>query len=169
MNKLAQGAGNFTGTISIGNGFVSYGFITINGNGEDFIYDNRAYFLYNVRGNLTLTVKDTTPPEAPGYTVNITAPTNQSVVITASYSNDSIQKQYCINNGAWRDYNAGTGIVMTGNGVVSMRGIDAAGNISDVTSYEVINIDKDVPTLELVADVTTPTNGSVVLTATPMK
>ena len=52
--KLAQGAGNLTGSLSIGDGTVNYGSITING--DDFNYNNIIYSLDNVNGNLTLTL-----------------------------------------------------------------------------------------------------------------
>ena len=52
--KLAQGADNFTGTISIGNGAENYGYITING--DTFEYGSTCYSLNNIDGNLTLTV-----------------------------------------------------------------------------------------------------------------
>ena len=55
---------------------------------------------------------------------------------------------------------------MEDNGSVYFRGKDKAGNYSEVTSYEVTNIDKVSPTLDITADKTTPTNQNVVLTAT---
>ena len=39
--KLAQGAANFTGSVSIGNDSVVFGSITVNG--SDFIYNNKCY------------------------------------------------------------------------------------------------------------------------------
>ena len=53
--KLAQGAENFTNTISIGNGMITYGSITVNG--EDFVYNGTTYSLDQVNGNLTLTAR----------------------------------------------------------------------------------------------------------------
>ncbi len=52
--KLAQGAINFTGTLTIGNETVDYGSITVNG--EDFAYNGVTYSLDQVNGNLTLTI-----------------------------------------------------------------------------------------------------------------
>ncbi|MBR2721141.1 MAG: AIDA repeat-containing protein, partial [Lentisphaeria bacterium] len=52
--KLAQGASNFTGTLTIGNGTVDYGTITVNG--ADFVHNGVTYSLDQVSGNLTLTV-----------------------------------------------------------------------------------------------------------------
>ena len=52
--KLAQGADSFTGTLTIGNGTVDYGTITVNG--ADFVHNGVTYSLDQVSGNLTLTV-----------------------------------------------------------------------------------------------------------------
>ena len=161
--KLAQGAENFNGTISIGDGTINYGSITVNG--ENFIYNETMYSLDNVLGNLTLTIgiKDIIPPESPIFVVSEKEMTNKDVIITATFSDDSEHKQYSINGGTWKDYT--DPIVMTNNGIVSFRGIDAAGNISDVTTYEVNNIDKVAPTLNITGNPTTWTNKDVTLTA----
>ena len=58
------------------------------------------------------------------------------------------------------------GIVLSDNGTVSFRGTDAAGNVSDITTCEVTNIDKvapDAPTVSLAGDAAA---GEVVVTAT---
>ena len=52
--KLAQGASDFTDTLTIGDGTIDYGSITVNG--ADFVYNGTTYSLDNVSGNLTLTV-----------------------------------------------------------------------------------------------------------------
>ena len=52
--KLAQKANNFTGTLTIGNGKVDYGTVTVNG--ADCVYNGVTYSLDNVSGNLSLTV-----------------------------------------------------------------------------------------------------------------
>ena len=162
--KLAQGAENFIGSITIGDGSVIYGSITVNG--EEFVYNGVNYSLNQVKGNLTLSVgiKDIIPPEAPTFVVSETEPTNQDVVITAVFSEDSVLKQYSINNGEWQEYVQE--VIMSVNGVVAFRGIDEAGNISDVVSYEVNNIDKVAPTLEISGNATDWTNQDVILTAT---
>lgn len=59
--KLAQGADNFSGSITIGNGTVDYGTITVNG--ADFVHNGVTYSLDNVSGNLTLTVSGNTHPD----------------------------------------------------------------------------------------------------------
>ncbi len=54
--KLAQGAENFTGSISIGDDTVMYGGITVNG--SIFEYGNRTYSLKESEGDLTLSIMD---------------------------------------------------------------------------------------------------------------
>ena len=58
--KLAQGAGNFSGSITIGNGTINYGSITVNG--EDLNYNGATYSLDQKDGNLTLSIQDARPP-----------------------------------------------------------------------------------------------------------
>ena len=52
--KLAQKADRFTGTVSIGNGTVDYGSITVNG--QELICGSKVYSLNNSNGNLTLEI-----------------------------------------------------------------------------------------------------------------
>ena len=106
---------------------------------------------------------DKVAPVAPVATANITSITNKDVIISATFSEDSVVKQYSINGKDWETYT--NDIVMTKNGIVTFRGIDAAGNISDVTSYEVTNIDKVAPTLNITGNPTQWTNQDVTLTA----
>ena len=104
------------------------------------------------------------PPEKPVAQADITELTNKGVTVTATFSEDSAQKQYSLDGQTWSDY--ASGVVMNGNGTVYFRGIDEAGNVSEVASYEVANIDKIAPTVPTVAaDVTTPTNGNVTVAA----
>ena len=90
---------------------------------------------------------------------------SRNVTVTATFSDDSVIKQYSLDEETWQDYT--TGVVMTDNGTVYFRGIDAAGNISDVTEYVVTNIDKIAPNAPTVAASTTKlTNQNVTVTAT---
>ena len=162
--KLAQGAENFTGSITIGDGTINYGSITVNG--ADFVYNNITYRLDQVDGNLTLTVKDqdNIPPAKPTASANITSLTNKDVVVTATFSDDTTVKQYSLNNSTWYTYTSG--ITMSANGTVYFRGQDAAGNYSDVVEYTVGNIDTDAPIAPIAsADITTATNGKVTVSA----
>ena len=107
---------------------------------------------------------DNNPPEKPTVSANITTNTTGCVLVSATFSKDSIIKEYSINGEEWRPYTES--IKFTENGTVSFRGTDEAGNVSEITSYEVSNIDKIAPVNpEVFADVTTPTNGDVTVTA----
>ncbi len=139
--KLAQNANLFNGTITIGDGMENYGELTVNGpalsrNGTDYILTAKS-------GKLTLTVGDFVPPEAPEVTADISLPTCSTVTVFAVFSADSTKQQYSLNNKKWFDYT--TGVEMNNNGTVYFRGIDQSGNISDVTAYQVANIDKLPP------------------------
>ncbi|MBR2345844.1 MAG: AIDA repeat-containing protein, partial [Lentisphaeria bacterium] len=154
--KLAQGAGNFSATVSIGNGTVVYGSTTANG--TMLSYNNTDYILECKSGDLTLKIGDFTPPVAPVVNADITAATNQDVTITASFSEDTARKQYCIGDGEWQDY---TGkFTVSENGTVIFRAEDAAGNA--ITKKIVIsNIDKKAPGTPAVFDVIVSGNKAV--------
>ena len=139
--KLAQGAGSFSGSLSIGDGTVDYGVLTVNG--EALKYDTRTYTLNQSQGDLTLTITGIVKPIAPVAVADTTAVTNQNVTVTASFAKDAVLNEYSLNGGTWTEYTAG--IVFTENGSVSFRSTDAAGNVSEVTEYVVANIDKTVP------------------------
>ena len=67
--------------------------------------------------------------------------------------------EYSLDGGlTWKQY--AEPVVFTANGTVSFRGTDEAGNVSEVASYEVTNIDKAAPIIELVGDTTTPLQSS---------
>lgn len=110
---------------------------------------------------------DTTAPEKPIATADITDPTFGIVTVSASFSEDSVKREYSLDSGkTWQDYSAA--IEFTENGTVLFRGTDAAGNTSYVTAYEVTNIETDStkPTVSNVkADITDPTNKDVTITA----
>jgi len=81
---------------------------------------------------------DTVAPDAPVAAADITTATTGKVTVTATFSDDSAQKQYSTDQKTWQAYTSG--VVFTENGTVYFRGTDKAGNISDVTSYTVSNI-----------------------------
>ncbi|MBR4674149.1 MAG: AIDA repeat-containing protein, partial [Victivallales bacterium] len=144
--------GETLGTITVGDTNVSIG--------------EQVYSLVVSDGQLLFTVGelDTTPPNAPLATASTDKPTNQSVTVTATFSDDSVKKEYSLDNNTWKTYPS-KGVKMADNGTVWFRGTDAAGNVSDVTSYKVANIDKVPPAAPTVsADITTPTNGFVTVT-----
>ena len=88
---------------------------------------------------------DKIAPEKPQITVSDTNPTNQDVIVSAVFSNDSTDRQYNKNNSGWVDYPAEGGITFEENGSVKFRSYDAAGNVSDEVEIFVNNIDKIAP------------------------
>ena len=163
--KLADGAAGFNKTITVNTAAGNtLGTLTIGG---ALAYGDHIYRLALNSNTLSLAVViiDNTPPTKPTASANTTAPTNQNVTVTATFSSDSAQKQYSLDGNTWNAYT--TGVVVNSNGTVYFRGIDAAGNISDVTSYAVTNIDKTPPVKPTAsASTTAPTNQSVTVTAT---
>ena len=106
---------------------------------------------------------DKIAPEAPVATPTELEPTNKNLFVMAKFSDDSVERQYSQNGGAWTNYRAG--VKFTENGTISFRGIDAAGNISEVTTYTVDNIDKDAPVAPTASpSITDPTGGDVIVT-----
>ncbi len=86
---------------------------------------------------------DKIAPEAPTAQASTTEPTNQDVTVTAAFSDDSEVKQYSLDGAEWSDYT--DPVVLAENGAVSFRGTDAAGNVSDIATVVVDNIDKVQP------------------------
>ena len=107
---------------------------------------------------------DKTPPADAALSADITAPTNQDVTVTISYPEDAAVKEYKVgDNGTWTAY--GAPVVVSENGTVYARGTDVAGNVSNVTSFTVSNIDHIAPVdAALAVDTTAPTNQSVTVT-----
>jgi len=140
-----------TGVVMSQNGTVYFRGIDEAGN----VSDVTSYAVTNI---------DKVAPVAPSASADITAATNQDVTVTATYSSDSVTKEYSTDNSTWKAYT--TGVVLSANGTVYFRGIDAAGNISEVASYAVTNIDKVAPAKpSATADITVPTHNNVTVTA----
>ena len=83
-------------------------------------------------------------PDRPSVEASETAPTNQNVILTVSYSPDSVLRQYSLNGTDWLDDDDGIHTV-TENSVWYFRSADDAGNYSEIAQYEVGNIDKTPP------------------------
>lgn len=99
------------------------------------------------------------------FSTDKTSPINQNVTVTITYPVDVAVKEVRVNGGSWTTYTAA--VVFTANGTIDARSIDDAGNVSNVTTYTIGNIDKDAPTVPtLDADKTLPTNKDVVVTIT---
>ena len=172
--SLADGAAGFDKSITVNtDSGAKLGVITV---GSSLKCGNGTFTLINNGQTLFLTVADGVTvgvPEVLSVIADITAPTNENVTVMATYSSDTVLKQYSLDSKTWNVYTSG--IVMNSNGTIYFRGIDAAGNISDVTSYTVTNIKTGgtpvtptsasaKPTAK--ADVTKPTNKNVTVTAT---
>lgn len=107
---------------------------------------------------------DKEKPVKPAAFADVTEATNGDVFVTAQFSEDSVVKEYSLNGNAWTAYTEP--VKLTANGIVSFRGKDEAGNESEVENYEVTNIIKTPPSKPIaVADVITPTNGDVLVSA----
>ncbi len=117
---------------------------------------NREYRVTNI---------DKVAPSAPIVTASTTKITNQDVTVSANKGYGVARLEFCTDGQTWNEY--AEPIVFSENGSVQFRAIDAAGNISEKTTYDVTNIDKEAPEKPVVtASVTTPTEGAVRLTAT---
>ena len=107
---------------------------------------------------------DKTAPVKPTAAADVTEITNKDVTVTATFSDDSVRKEYSLDGETWQDYPEG-GVIIIINGTVGFRGTDAAGNVSEVTIYEVSNIDTVAPVITLDGDNQSPLRSST-LTAT---
>ena len=143
---------DYAGAITFAeNGSVSFRSVDLAGN----VSGIAAYQVKNI---------DRTPPEKPVTAADITTPTNGDVLVSATFGEDTVICEYSLDGIYWSPY-AG-GVVFASNRTVSFRGIDAAGNASEVAEYEVTNIDRTAPNKPVVtASVTAPTNRSVTVSA----
>ena len=140
---LADGASAFASTITVADeSGAALGAISVGGilAGAD-----RTYALSLAEGVLSLTVSGAAASLSAvlSVTADVTAPTNRDVTVTATFSGDTAIGQYSFDGSAWLTY--ATGVVMTENGKVYFRGLDAAGNASAVAEYTVDNIDRVAP------------------------
>lgn len=101
------------------------------GNGSGVFSDVTVYAVTNI---------DKVPPEDPKVVPSTGAPVSR-VILTATFSSDSVVRQYSYDGSEWFAYTQG--VAADNNGMVYFRCFDAAGNESR-TQYEVTNID-DVP------------------------
>jgi len=120
-------------------------------------YDNS---FDNASKKLTMTEKK---PSTPSLAVDNTKPTNGNVTVTISNWGNAVRKEYRINDGEWQSYTEP--VVVSENGKVYARGANAAGTYSDVSSFEITNIDKTPPSLpEFSPSTKEPTKNSVTVT-----
>ncbi|KRF43727.1 discoidin domain-containing protein [Paenibacillus sp. Soil787] len=107
-----------------------------------------------------------TAPSDAIFTADMTDPTNGNVTLTISYPDNVTVKEYKVgDNGTWTAY--ASPVTISDNVTVYAQSKDIAGNVSNVTSYTVSNIDRMPPAdAVLSADVTAPTNQDVTVTVT---
>ncbi len=141
--KLADGVGSFNKTISIGDGSVIWANLTVNGKG--WRGNNSDYSLLETDDKLYLSISetDTTPPDAPVASADIRKITRNAVMVTAAFSQDSVLREYSFDEQVWHTYSGG--IKFTENGKVYFRALDSFDNVSEVTCFEVSNIDREAP------------------------
>ncbi|MBR2508620.1 MAG: AIDA repeat-containing protein [Lentisphaeria bacterium] len=119
-------------------------------------------------GNVTeksveVTYIDKVAPAKPVASADFYGITNRDITVSAVFSDDSVQKEYSFDNEKWFVYT--TGIVFNENGEIYFRSFDAPGNISEVAYFEVNNIDKNAPSLQINGNAVTMTNQDVTLIA----
>jgi len=120
------------------------GIVTFTENGVLWVRGRTVDKEYTRVSTLTIDNIDLVAPEAPVAAASTNEITNQDVTVTATFSNDTAVREYSIDGQKWIQYPE-DGVVLEDNGKVFFRGTDAAGNISEVTEYEVVNIDKVAP------------------------
>lgn len=94
---------------------------------------------------------DTEPPAAAELHADRTAPTNEAVTVTISYPADAEIKEFKVGeDGEWTGYAAP--VTIADNTTVYARSADAAGNVSEVASYTVGNIDRTPPQIAIAGE-----------------
>ena len=135
--RLAQGASNFAGTLSIGNGTTAYGSIDVNE--DDFIYNDVIYSLDQVDGNLTLSI---TKSETPLLNLSFSGIpeiwTNNDAVIAIT-ADKECTIQYQINDGEWQTYS--DAITVSENCTINVKAVDVTGNCVKTASFSIDKID----------------------------
>ena len=168
---LANGAAKFDKTISVMDGSGTE--LDTLAVGSTTTIDGREYTLNLSDGALALTVEDgeyTTPPTITVH-ASITAPTNQVVVVNATFS-DNVEiasKLYRVrrqilpgiySSSDWKPFDSALTIT-DNNTTVYFKATDTSGNETEV-SYAVTNIDKTPPAKPVAwTDVTTETDQPV--------
>lgn len=164
---LAKGLDSFTGSITFSNGSKVFGTITADGSKAHNFGVDHAYRLTFKDGTLYLdsAYEDRTPPVKPVAKASTTAATNKPVTVTATFSDDSVIREYSLDKKTWQTYTAG--VKMSKNGTVYFRAADADGNMCDPTAYTVKNIDLTAPAKPTAkVNTTAIVKGTVTVTAT---
>jgi len=135
---------------------------TVNGTVYFLGKDQRGYV--NEIASYEVMNIDKIKPEAPVATADVMTPTTGNVTVSAIFSEDSIVQEYSQDEEKWESYTGG--VLLKENGVVYFRGTDAAGNMSEITTFSVDYIDRTPPKKPTaVADITSLTEGIVNVSA----
>ncbi len=154
MYKIGDGAWkNYQGAFTVSKNAVLY-FKATDKVGNEATEE----FNVNYIDKIAPTISDITPS-----TKNWT---NQDVTITATYADKGVsglkESLYKIGGGAWQNYQGV--ITVTENALVTLKATDNAGN--EVTKeYNVTNIDKVAPTIDITPSTTAWTNQDITIAA----
>ena len=138
-----------------GSEFISYD------KGVEFTANGNVVFkAVDAAGNETLSDAfevsniDITAPVISDIIADVTIPTNGKVTVTANASDDvnAVTLFYSKDGGEFVEYR--DGVEFTSNGNVVFKAVDAAGNETVSEAFEVTNIDKVAPVIELTGDTT---------------
>ena len=154
--KLAQGAENFTGTLSIGTETENYGTITVNG--DILVRNDLSYKLVQDNGDLTLGIYRFA--DISRVTANTVYPT-QKLYLFATFNEHSAQKLYSYDQKTWFEYDKN--VLVEDNVTVYFKALNGNGVESEIKSYTVTNIDKTPPTLTISGNPTEWTNQGITL------
>ena len=157
--KLAYNAADFTGTITIGNGTTTFGTLVVRGAAVE--YGDYSYTLVKNGKYLDLTVNALRIP-APQVSADVTGPTNKEVTLSAVFDEFSVVREYRIDGGAWQNYSGN--VKVSQNCKVEFRCKDDQGVYSNITVYDVTNIDKTAPVITLTGNTSRPSR-KVMITA----
>ncbi|WP_231734930.1 hypothetical protein [Bacillus sp. FJAT-29937] len=114
---------------------------------------------WSAETNVVINNIDKEAPEKPTIAVDNSNETNTDVQVTISYPSDAKNTEYRLNGGAWTPYTAP--LLISQNSKVEARSIDTAGNISEVSSLEINNIDKEKPVITLTPSRIDPVNTEI--------
>ncbi|WP_409343107.1 OmpL47-type beta-barrel domain-containing protein [Paenibacillus sp. MBLB4367] len=111
---------------------------------KGYVYDIAESAAFRIPLTYTAS-QEAQPPAEATFSADITAPTNTDVTVTIGYPAAVTSKEYKLGaGGEWTAYAAP--VVVSVNDAVYARSTDAAGRVSNISSYAVNNIDKIPPT-----------------------
>ncbi len=116
-----------------------------------------------IHRNLYLTVESEIAPTAwfaaPTVTADIATFTNEDVFLTVAFDEETTLREYSTDYTVWQAFE-GDGITVSENNTYFFRGYNADGTESEITGFQVSNIDKVAPTVA--TDLAAAVDGSTV-------